>query len=89
MKLSGGERQRISIARALLHGGSVTLVDEGTSALDDKTEATILRTMRPKSPSHVVLMVAHRASAIAAADAVVNITHPASLTVGPEAAVGT
>jgi len=39
--LSGGERQRISIARCLLKGSSVMLVDEATAALDAKTAVDI------------------------------------------------
>lgn len=39
--LSGGERQRISIARCLLKGSSVMLVDEATAALDAKTAVAI------------------------------------------------
>ncbi len=39
--LSGGERQRISIARCLLKGSSVMLVDEATAALDAKTAVSI------------------------------------------------
>jgi len=39
--LSGGERQRISIARCLLKGSSVLLVDEATAALDAKTAVAI------------------------------------------------
>ncbi|MBP7174651.1 MAG: ABC transporter ATP-binding protein [Thermoclostridium sp.] len=39
--LSGGERQRISIARCLLKGSSVILVDEATAALDTKTALAI------------------------------------------------
>ena len=39
--LSGGERQRISIARCLLKGSSVMLVDEATAALDSKTAVAI------------------------------------------------
>ena len=40
-QLSGGERQRISIARALLKEGKVLLIDEGTSAIDQKTSIEI------------------------------------------------
>ncbi|MCG1041456.1 ATP-binding cassette domain-containing protein [Mycetohabitans sp. B8] len=73
MMLSGGERQRIAIARALLRDARILLIDEGTSALDDTMEAIVLRELKPRSPNHIVVMVAHRASAIAAANEVGHV----------------
>lgn len=43
--LSGGERQRISIARCLLKGSSVMLVDEATAALDSKTAVAVINSI--------------------------------------------
>lgn len=75
MMLSGGERQRIAIARALLRDARILLIDEGTSALDDTMEAIVLRELKPRSPNHIVVMVAHRASAIAAANEVGHVAN--------------
>lgn len=44
-KLSGGERQRVSIARAILRGSSFILLDETTSALDNKIAYSIEKSL--------------------------------------------
>jgi ATP-binding cassette subfamily B protein len=71
--LSGGERQRVAIARALLKGAPVLLLDEISSALDAVNEAALLETLRQHAQGRVVIMIAHRAAATAAADRVLVV----------------
>jgi ATP-binding cassette subfamily B protein len=70
LMLSGGERQRVAFARAILRGAPIIILDEGTSALDEATERKIIEALRPMSKDRIVIMVAHRRTAIAAADEV-------------------
>ncbi len=67
-KLSGGQRQRLSIARALLTGSPILVLDEATSAVDNETEAAIQRSLASAARDHTVLVIAHRLSTIRHAD---------------------
>ena len=69
--ISGGQRQRIALARAFYKDAPVILFDEATSALDPATEAGILESLNAAAKDKTVIMVAHRAAAIAACDVVI------------------
>ena len=58
-KLSGGEKQRISIARALLRNASILLMDEASSALDEKTADEIMHSILDM-PGTTSLVITHR-----------------------------
>lgn len=60
-KLSGGQKQRIAIARALIHDRSILLVDEGTSALDQKN-ADIVESKLLANAGLTLILVSHHLS---------------------------
>ena len=72
-RLSGGERQRISIARALAGNPDLLVMDEATAALDAATEQNITQQIRQILAGHTVIVIAHRASTIAACEHVLKI----------------
>ena len=69
-RLSGGERQRISIARALYRDARVIILDEGTSALDNATEASIMEMLGGLRGDRTLILVAHRLSTVRHCDRV-------------------
>jgi len=72
-RLSGGQRQRIGIARAILRNPPILLFDEASSALDAKTEADVLETVREISKSGTTISVTHRLSWASTADLILVI----------------
>ena len=59
--LSGGQKQRVAIARALIHDRSILLVDEGTSALDQKN-ADIVEKSLLSNPDLTLILISHHLS---------------------------
>jgi ATP-binding cassette, subfamily B, bacterial len=67
--LSGGQRQRIALARALLRRPRILILDDATSAVDPTVEAAILKGLRDKLAT-TLIVIAYRISTIELADSV-------------------
>jgi ABC-type multidrug transport system fused ATPase/permease subunit len=65
--LSEGQAQRIAIARGLLRGGDIMLLDEISSSLDEPTEQELYRRLFDHYPSTTMLFITHRPTIINAA----------------------
>ncbi|HEU5089028.1 MAG TPA: ATP-binding cassette domain-containing protein, partial [Roseiflexaceae bacterium] len=73
VKLSGGQKQRISVARALLTGTPLLILDEPTSAVEPESEALIIEGLERLMAGRTTLIVSHRLSLAHAADLVVVV----------------
>ncbi|MEC7468472.1 MAG: ATP-binding cassette domain-containing protein, partial [Pseudomonadota bacterium] len=58
-QLSGGERKRLNIARALLHGGPVWLVDEPFEGLDSEAASLIMSVLQTSAKDRLVVIASH------------------------------
>jgi len=67
-RMSGGEKQRLAIARMLLKGPRVVILDEATSHLDSESELAIQHALADALRGRTSLVIAHRLSTIVAAD---------------------
>ncbi|WP_020061990.1 ABC transporter transmembrane domain-containing protein [Bacillus sp. 123MFChir2] len=73
VSLSGGQKQRISIARALLTNAEILILDDCLSAVDAKTEETILTSLKHERQNKTTIITAHRLSAIQHANLILVI----------------
>jgi ATP-binding cassette subfamily B protein len=69
--LSGGQRQRVALARAVLRRPRLLLLDDCLSAVDTRTEETILGNLASVFQGRTVFLVAHRVSTVRQADEIV------------------
>lgn len=72
-KLSGGQRQRLGIARALFTNPKLLILDEATSSLDGKTEASLSHAINALKGSVTVVLIAHRLSTVREADNIIYL----------------
>jgi ATP-binding cassette subfamily B protein len=71
--LSGGQKQRLSIARALIKDPEILILDDSLSAVDAKTEDTIIGHLKDFRKGKTNIIVAHRFSAVRDADLILVI----------------
>lgn len=69
--LSGGQKQRLAIARAFLKNADVLIMDDSLSAVDGKTEANIIHSLKKYRSQKTNIIVAHRLSAVMHADQII------------------
>ena len=81
--VSGGQKQRLCIARALLKKPSILILDDSTSAVDTRTDASIRQAFREEIPGTTKLVIAQRVSSVQDADMTIIMYN------GQVAAVGT
>lgn len=72
-KLSTGQRQRIVIARAIVKGAPILILDEPTAALDAVTEQQVLGSLKDWGERRCILLITHRLSTIRQADQIVYL----------------
>jgi len=72
--MSGGQKQRVSIARALAKKPEIIILDDSLSAVDTKTEESILSHLKETLSETTSLLIAHRLSTIKHADQIIVLS---------------
>ncbi|MCF7506990.1 MULTISPECIES: type I secretion system permease/ATPase [Vibrio] len=85
--LSGGQRQSIAIARAFLGRPPVLLLDEPTSAMDNRSEMHIKHQLNQLLPSETLILITHKTSMLDIVDRVIVMEKGSIIADGPKAQV--
>lgn len=80
--LSGGQKQRISIARALAKDAPILILDDSVSAVDTKTEESIIKHLEEIRQGKTTIVIAHRISTIRKMDKIILLDQGHLLDVG-------
>ncbi len=71
--LSGGQKQRVAIARAIIKDPEILIMDDSVSAVDTKTEETILGNLTEIRNDKTTIIIAHRISSIKNANKIILV----------------
>ena len=85
--VSGGQKQRLCIARALLKKPKILILDDSTSAVDTRTDASIRQAFREEIPDTTKLIIAQRIASVQEADMIVILDNGMIVDVGDHASL--
>lgn len=85
--LSGGQRQLVTIARAFVRNPRLILLDEPTSAMDSKSEETLVQRLKPHIAGRTVVLITHRGSLLNLVNRVIVFDSGRIVADGPRAVV--
>jgi len=83
--LSGGQKQRLSMARAIIRQPKILILDDSLSAVDTKTENTILRNLQQIMKDCTTVIISHRVSSAKLADHILVLDEGEIIEQGKEA----
>jgi ATP-binding cassette subfamily B protein len=86
-RLSMGQRQLVALARVLVQGPSIFILDEATASVDPFTEAQIQEALNLILARSTSILIAHRLSTVKAADRIIVLRHGAIIEQGNHAAL--
>ncbi len=81
--LSGGQRQNVALARAILHDPRILILDEPTSAMDNRSESRLKKRLQEILPGKTLILITHRASLLDLVERIVVIDRAGIIADGP------
>jgi ATP-binding cassette subfamily B protein len=85
VNLSGGQKQRMTLARALASSAEVVLLDDSLSAVDSKTEQSILSNLRSQLSRRTSIIVSHRLASVREANQIIVLKNGSMEGIGTHA----